>query len=296
MRFPRTLCERHIQEALRALNEDNPSAVLKAAEEASRAYSEILQDIGDDEPLTTEELADFKGHINAFTGHALMLLGRFQEAVEPLKIGAACFEETQNDRLPWTLSNLGVVLRRNGQLDEALTCCLRTVEILRSHGEELNLHTAEQRAGNIFQQAGRHDDALLWFNQAKEGFKRLSLHEQQGDAEHGIGVSMAQIRRFAEATEAWEQAGRHFHAAGAKRKLSQVEMNLAGVAFQQGDIERAIRHLECAINSCHLLPDAKAEYQAAAQMLARAYMQVGRNSDALNIMQRLRTGSATSEF
>ena len=294
MRFPRTLCEQHLQEALHALKENNPSAVLKAAAEAERAFTEMLQDIGDDEPLTPEELRDFKGHINAFTGNALMQLGRFQEAAESLKVGVACFEAAQNDRLPETLSNLSVVFRRMGQPDEALKCCLKSIEILRFLGDELNLHTTELRAGNIFQQLGKQDEALLWFNHAKEGFKRLDLQEQQGDAEHGIGVSMAQLRRFQEASEAWDQASVLFNVVGAKRKQSQVEMNLAGVAFQLGDIEDAVRHLESAYNSCNLLPDAQAEYQAAAKMLAQAYMQVGRNSDAFNIMQRLSSGNDTS--
>jgi tetratricopeptide (TPR) repeat protein len=250
----------------------------------------MRRDMGDDVPPTPAEWDDFEGNIDWLAGTALLILEDVEPAAERLEAAIARFARTGNESITPALSTLGVALRKLGRLDDALGRYQQAVSLLREAGDEINLPIVQQNAGNLCQQAQRNEEALSWYAEAKDKFHTQGLVEKEGEIDQGVGCVLFQMGRPAEAASAWERASACFETAGATKKVVQIEMNLGSSAAARCDFDSEVMHLEHAVALSRSLTGTEPECAVAAQMLARAYIRLGRIREALDLMR----GSADS--
>ena len=90
--------------------------------------------------------------------------------------------------------NLGIVLRELGQLDRAIACYRRTLELKPRHTGTLN------NLGLALTEARQPEEAIIWLRQAQR------LDPKMKEAPNNLGLALAEIGRFAEAEAVYHEA------------------------------------------------------------------------------------------
>ena len=128
-------------------------------------------------------------HIWYLLGMAVLLQGRQQDAIEPLRRAL----RLDPGMVP-ALYNLGYALEGLGRLDEALECYRRSVKAAPQLAE------AHNNLGNILQQLKRHEEALSAYERA------LALKPRFAPFLKNRGDSLRDLDRLEEAAEAYQSA------------------------------------------------------------------------------------------
>lgn len=279
MRFPRTLCERKLREALAALKASRPQEALQATTAARQAFDKMKIDMGDDVPTTAGEMEDFAGHIAYCTGSALFRLGQLRESSGFLQSALSHFERTQNPAIAATLRMLGVVLRGLGQGEEALKCYRRAVAISQTQGDERELHMIEHNAGNLCCELRRGQEALDWYTMAKEGYQRLNLPAKEADVEQGIGATLMQMGNLQGASQAYQRARSLLEGTGSVGQIAGVDLSIGSAELFQGRFDHAITYFERARSALRGQAEWMDLYLKAVECLANACEKSGRHAE-----------------
>lgn len=94
--------------------------------------------------------------------------------------------------------------------------------------------------GTGLRNAGRHDDAIAWFTQAREGARRDSDRRAEAQALHGLGQSHRLAGRLEDATAFFIQALTLREAIGYWRGAALTRLCLGDVALAAGRLEEAL--------------------------------------------------------
>jgi tetratricopeptide (TPR) repeat protein len=157
--------------------------------------------------------------------------------------------------------NLGQILFERGQLEEAIACFRKALEIHPGLAEAYN------DLGNTLLKQGRAEEAITDFQKA------LSARPDFADAWDNLGVALLRQGRTAEAKA-------HFQRALELRPdCAEAHNNLGNLLLQEGQTDAAISRFRQALD---ILPDfAEANYS-----LAISLVQIGRTDEAVSRLRK----------
>ena len=233
MRFPSALCEKCLGEAFSALSHGDFGRAQKALGSAREAFAGMNQDIGDDVPLTPEELADFTGHIESIEGRLLLERGQVELSVQHLQSAVEQFRKTNNDALPVTINNLGIAYRQLGRTDEGLACYEECIDLFSAEGDELNVSMVQQNAGNLCQSVDRHEEAIRWYSKAGDGFARMNRKGKQAEVHCSRAMSCVALQRWDEAEKAYRRARDHYVSERNEALVAAIDHKLRSMAVNR---------------------------------------------------------------
>ncbi len=126
-------------------------------------------------------------------------------------------------------NNLGIFLKRNGRIDEAIAHFQKALELKRDYASpHINLAGAYGRQG-------KHEKALVHFDEA------LRLRPNVPETHYGMGNALAAVGRIAEAVDHYRKA------LEIKPDYADAHLKLADVLDQKGRQQEAIEHYQEAL-------------------------------------------------
>ena len=135
--------------------------------------------------------------------HALMNLGRYQEALRTASAARRVLSQTEPVQLAQLEANVGNVYYRLDRYKQALAHYDRAREILLTHGDATMLAVVDFSRSNVFADIDRPDEALRLLEDAAAQFERAGRFLQAGQARFHI----AQFTRGFELREQLLHAG-----------------------------------------------------------------------------------------
>lgn len=196
-----------------------------------------------------QESGNREGEVNALTcegtaqiglGGVLAALGRFEDALAPLRQGIAiCREVGKRDGESLALGTLGYALAMVGRFEEAVGALRTAAEIADRLGPLPWQAIVTARLGFALLHASRFDEAITTNRRAAELCGRVGDKHDQASALNDLGIALAQTRRFEEAVTANRQAARIFAELGEKGGQSVALTNVGNSLIQLGRTEEA---------------------------------------------------------
>jgi tetratricopeptide (TPR) repeat protein len=145
--------------------------------------------------------------------------------------------------------NLGIVLRDQGETDQAITHYRQAVALRPSYAE------AHYNLGRLLVQKGQLDDAIAHYEKA------LEINPADAEAHNNLGVTLFQNGRVDDAIVHYEQA------LEIRPDYADASCNLANALLSKGDLDGAItRYLACLAMSPN---QAEAQYDLASALLRK---------------------------
>jgi len=134
-------------------------------------------------------------------------------------------------------ANLGVVLRKKGQLDEAM------VQFQKALAINPNLAATYNNIGDVLHEKGQVDEAIAYYQKA------LEINPNMAEAHNNLGNALLQKRRVDEAMVQFQKA------LAINPNLADVHNNLGNILFQRGQVDQAMiqygKTLECDPHNTH---------------------------------------------
>jgi len=215
-------------------------------------------------------------------GSAYYLLGLLDQALESLKKAEKL--ETRKEDLMYIYNDIGAVLHRKGDLDEALEHYMKSLSIARDLGERRMQAILLSNIGSIYRYKGDTDRALFYYT------KSLELHESEEDKAatyNNIATLYYDRGDYKKAEEFLKKALVAFELAGDLRGSGQVLINLGDLYRKMGKYDLAREKLEEGIKRLERVGDV---YMTAAgyETLGILEKRLGRYEKALEFFKRAR--------
>jgi CHAT domain-containing protein/uncharacterized protein HemY len=136
--------------------------------------------------------------------------GSYAEALDYLHKSIKITEELgpNADRraLAGKLQNVGILYRRQGDLDQALTYARRTLAIFEEVDDKFGVANLQNNIGVIAKLQGRYDEALEWFQKALQGYEALKATPGIARSFNNIGDMYRLQGRYDKAFESLQKA------------------------------------------------------------------------------------------
>lgn len=199
-------------------------------------------------------------------GRALMLLGRVQEAVAPLRTAvtqwrAAVEAQPNNDsrrsNLAATLGDLGQCLQAVGDFDGAETALREGLAISETRGNQRSVTAGWGQLAAMAAAAGRYDDARAGYRRFRAAAERLGDDALVGTAEQHLGILEDRLGNLPSAIRHARAALDRFLAAGDRPSAMQTRNQLGTAYRQQGDRATARAFYAAALADAEALGDAR---------------------------------------
>src|SRR6266511_2281634 len=159
-------------------------------------------------------------------------------------------------------SDLGIVYRELGRLEEAVRAYEQALDIFRSAGDRVGGARALSNSGIVYRELGRLEEAGRAYEQALDIFR--SAGDQVGEARalSNSGIVYQELRRLEEAVRAYEQALDIFRSAGDRVGEARALSNSGIVYRELGRLEEAVRAYEQALDIFRPIDDQGSEVTA----------------------------------
>ena len=132
--------------------------------------------------------------------------GRFAEALESLNKSLVVMQEQGDaaDRrsLAYKYQNIGLVYRRQGDLDQALRYSQKSLAILVEIDDKFGTANLQNNIGVIYKIQGRYEEGLEWFQKALAGYRALKSVPGEARCLNNIGDAYRLQGRYDEALQA----------------------------------------------------------------------------------------------
>lgn len=136
--------------------------------------------------------------------------GSYAEALDYLHKSIKITEELgpNADRraLAGKLQNVGILYRRQGDLDQALTYARRTLAIFEEVDDKFGVANLQNNIGVIAKLQGHYDEALEWFQKALQGYEALKATPGIARSFNNIGDMYRLQGRYDKAFESLQKA------------------------------------------------------------------------------------------
>ena len=222
-----------------------------------------------------------EARVRRVIGHALLLMGKGEEAYAALEQALSRLHETGDRRDEGrTLSLLGRVCERHGRPDEARRHHEQALAAERAQGNRLGEATSLGHLGSIHRTQGRFDEARQHFEQS------LSLHREVGSRRFepfllaSLGIVHRAQGRAEEARACLEQALGAARAVEDRHAEGFAHTALGILHSNQGRLPEAIREFEVSLAIDRELGDRRNAAVALAN-LGATYANLGQAAQAL---------------
>jgi tetratricopeptide (TPR) repeat protein len=222
----------HLAQASAALNRYRYPQALHAAQ---IALAELEQAEAD--PALQAEAHELAGAAAINCGEYLLAEEHIRKAANLL------FELGEQQRLLACQCALAECANRQGDLRGARHQALEALAVAKAQGWPELAARAANCLGNIGWQEGKLDEAEEYLCSAIVIHEQNHSPHQASSARSSLGVVYALQNRDAEATELLRTAMQEFQDAGDLARMVRCLNNLAGLAFQHGDANRAREYL-----------------------------------------------------
>lgn len=208
--------------------------------------------------------------------------GAFQKSLAAFKKnGARTFEVS-------VMSNLGIVLRQQGNFKEALQTLEDARKILSELNEFAKIINEAKLLGNIgqlYSDLGNYSKAIPLLTESERLARKFNDRETELNAR--LNMATIQMRRgqLAEAIKRYEEIGSVFAAAGLRAREGLILNNLGIALLEQGRPADALRRFEAAQKIAADLRDRRAEAMALTN-LAMAHSKLHSRADTERYMNR----------
>jgi tetratricopeptide (TPR) repeat protein len=147
------------------------------------------------------------------------------------------------------------LLVRKGESAEAEKTLLAVIDAARKHGAGYLEAAATGNYGFTLLNAGRYDQALTWFQRARELFRATGGKSSLGRVEGNVGWCYFRLGNLDEAMARFENAEKIF-ASTANRQAQQLWLgNQASVLLTRGDFNGAAARYQKAVQIAREIPD-----------------------------------------
>jgi CHAT domain-containing protein/Tfp pilus assembly protein PilF len=136
--------------------------------------------------------------------------GSYAEALDYLHKSIKITEELGPNADRWALAgklqNVGILYRRQGDLDQALTYARRTLAIFEEVDDKFGVANLQNNIGVIAKLQGHYDEALEWFQTALQGYEALKATPGIARSFNNIGDMYRLQGRYDKAFESLQKA------------------------------------------------------------------------------------------
>lgn len=228
--------------------------------------------------------------VDSLMGSVLLELGQLQEAGAALERALGTFQKLErppDDELASVHNNLGIVLRRLGHLDEALSSFARARRIWSMQQNHDRLMTLYSNLGNTLVDLNRLDEAVSTFRRA------VALGRGDSDTLAGLATNLGialrkqgdvegAIEACTQATDMWKRLIEEGHPR-LEARLALGENNLGNAFFDAGRLQEAAEAYRRSRDLCRGEPHSLA---IAEDNLGATLCQMGRYEQALSCHRR----------
>lgn len=130
------------------------------------------------------------------------------------------------------LQNIGLIYRRQGNLDQALAYARKTLAIFEEIDDKFGIANLQNNLGVIYKAQGLNEQALEWFQKALHGYEALKNTPGVARSFNNIGDTYRQQGRYDEALEAL-QKGFKIREQGRDRGGMLLSLNNLGRLYQE---------------------------------------------------------------
>ncbi|MFT7839197.1 tetratricopeptide repeat protein [Saccharothrix sp. BKS2] len=141
------------------------------------------------------------------------------------------------------LSNDGTALFDRGRFDEALTRFERVLAGCRETGYRTGEASTLSNIGNCHFSMGSHDQAIAYYTASAAAAREVGNRHGEALTRSVLGVAYETVGRIEDAVTEYERAGETFRALGDRHGEGITLYYLGRTAAEQGDHDRARRHL-----------------------------------------------------
>ncbi len=137
------------------------------------------------------------------------------------------------------LRKLGDVLQLLGQWDEAGKLYNQALTLAESLDDNESVAWCQWATGELYRKQGIYADALVWFERAEAGFKKIGVQSGVGQVLHSSGTLAAQQGDYDSARKRYEESLSIRRSLHDKANTASLLSNLAILAEYQGDYDTA---------------------------------------------------------
>ena len=206
--------------------------------------------------------------------------GSYAEALDYLHKSIKITEEMgpNADRraLAGKLQNVGIIYRRQGDLDQALTYARRTLAIFEEVDEKFGIANLQNNIGVITKLQGHYDEALEWFQKALHGYEALKATPGIARGFNNIGDTYRLQGRYDKAFENL-QKGFQIREQSGDRGGMLLSLNYLGRLYQ--DQNKYAEMLDAGRRAAKLA-DNREDQWIAQERIGRALFAMGQTAEA----------------
>ena len=206
--------------------------------------------------------------------------GNYAEALDYLHKSIKITEELgpNADRraLAGKFQNVGIIYRRQGDLDQALTYARRTLAIFEEVDDKFGVANLQNNIGVITKLQGHYDEALEWFQKALQGYEALKATPGIARSFNNIGDMYRLQRRYDKAFESLQKAIQIREQSGDRAGLL-LSLNYLGRLYQ--DQNKYAEMLDAGRRAAKLA-DNREDQWIAQERIGRALFALGQPAEA----------------
>lgn len=186
-----------------------------------------------------------------------------------------------------TLNHLGIAYHRIAQLDEAIDCYHKGLEICQKIGERRGEGGILLNLGNVYADIGLFDQALIIFQHV------LTIHRELQDREGEMFIlnnlaTISQRQNKDEACEYYQSALVIAQELGSRRFEGRIRGNLGGLYREIDQFDKAKENLQQALNIAHEFGDQDIESDCLAN-LGLVYLDLKNFGQAIKLLEQALT-------
>ncbi len=219
-------------------------------------------------------------------GASLWYTSYFQRAMDALEKGLSIARNEKNEEFEAAfVSNIGVIQRERGKLDEALTRFKRAYSIYGDTGDELGQGCALGNIGSVYLLQGRTDEAMKSWEMAHERFEKADHAAGRATALDNIGSVCAGKWDFKQALKYHRQARKLFRGIPNLPGEMQTLANIGYAYLKLGRFRRSLKASHAALKRAERLGSSLGRAKALGT-IGLVYEKKGDLDNALDSLQK----------
>jgi tetratricopeptide (TPR) repeat protein len=183
------------------------------------------------------------------------------------------------------LGKIGLAYANMGQVEEAITRYLDSLDLARKTGDELTAATRLGNLGEAYFVLGETDKAIQYFHSAQESCERLGASGEAGFWLGHIGLVHMRTGCLDKASGYFEQAAQIASSLNEQRRYGSWLSNLGSLRLAQGQIESALEYYRMATAIADAMGDRRG-LVARLHGTGRCLVEIGRIEEALSLYQK----------
>jgi class 3 adenylate cyclase/tetratricopeptide (TPR) repeat protein len=226
-----------------AENQEKAVYYLMSAGDQARRYSDFSSAISKykDSEIIFHDLGDEEGIIivKEMIGITYRRMGRNKIAKEEIEKGIELAEKIESERIPRLYGTVALILREEGDFDEAVNYFNKAINILEEKEDEEKLAVIYQNFGGLYLSQSKYKEALLNYEKALNLAIKSERLDVSADSKFSIGRIYYVLGKGNLAEQAFKESleiKRHLNDKDGEAK---VLLNLGGLYLNEGKLKEA---------------------------------------------------------